>query len=87
MTFDEAYEKCERNYFGMMMVEVGDADALITGVYKILTHSGRQRSNWHSGWFETHWRYAHYEHKERNLLPSRYTFQPPSNFGNAYRCS
>ncbi|HRZ96413.1 MAG TPA: NADP-dependent malic enzyme [Paludibacter sp.] len=34
MTFDEAYEKMyERNYFGMMMVEVGDADALITGVY------------------------------------------------------
>ncbi len=34
MTFEEAYEKMyERNYFGMMMVEVGDADALITGVY------------------------------------------------------
>ena len=34
MTFDEAYEKMyERNYFGMMLVEVGDADALITGVY------------------------------------------------------
>ena len=34
MTFDEAYEKMyERNYFGMMMVEIGDADALITGVY------------------------------------------------------
>lgn len=34
MTFEEAYEKMyERNYFGMMLVEVGDADALITGVY------------------------------------------------------
>lgn len=34
MTFDEAYEKMyERNYFGMMMVECGEADALITGVY------------------------------------------------------
>jgi len=34
MTFDEAYEKMyERNYFGMMMVETGQADALITGVY------------------------------------------------------
>jgi malate dehydrogenase (oxaloacetate-decarboxylating)(NADP+) len=34
MTFDEAYEKMyERNYFGMMMVETGAADALITGVY------------------------------------------------------
>jgi malate dehydrogenase (oxaloacetate-decarboxylating)(NADP+) len=34
MTFDEAYEKMyERNYFGMMMVETGEADALITGVY------------------------------------------------------
>ncbi len=33
MTFEEAYEKMyERNYFGMMMVETGEADALITGV-------------------------------------------------------
>lgn len=30
----EAFEKMnDRNYFGMMMVETGDADALITGVY------------------------------------------------------
>ena len=34
MTYDEAFEKMyERNYFGMMMVETGEADALITGVY------------------------------------------------------
>ena len=34
MTFDDAYEKMyERNYFGMMMVETGDADTLITGVH------------------------------------------------------
>lgn len=34
VTFDEAYEKMyERNYFGMMMVETGEADAFITGVY------------------------------------------------------
>lgn len=34
MTYDEAFEKMyERNYFGMMMVETGQADALITGVY------------------------------------------------------
>ncbi|MDR0799541.1 MAG: NADP-dependent malic enzyme [Dysgonamonadaceae bacterium] len=33
-TFDEAMDKMfERNYFGMMMVETGDADAFITGVY------------------------------------------------------
>jgi len=33
MTYEEAYEKMyERNYFGMMMVETGEADALITGV-------------------------------------------------------
>ncbi|WP_165021390.1 NADP-dependent malic enzyme [Dysgonomonas sp. ZJ279] len=32
--FQEAFEKLnDRNYFGMMMVETGDADALITGVY------------------------------------------------------
>ena len=34
MSYDEAYEKMyDRNYFGMMMVETGEADALITGVY------------------------------------------------------
>ena len=33
-TYDEALDKMfERNYFGMMMVETGDADAFITGVY------------------------------------------------------
>lgn len=33
-TFEEAYDKMyERNYFGMMMVESGDADAFITGLY------------------------------------------------------
>jgi malate dehydrogenase (oxaloacetate-decarboxylating)(NADP+) len=34
MTFNEAYDKMfDRNYFGMMLVECGMADALITGVY------------------------------------------------------
>ena len=33
-TFQEDYDKMyERNYFGMMMVETGDADAFITGLY------------------------------------------------------
>jgi len=33
-TFQEAYDKMyERNYFGMMMVEYGEADAFITGLY------------------------------------------------------
>ncbi len=33
-TFQEANDKMfERNYFGMMMVETGDADAFITGLY------------------------------------------------------
>lgn len=33
-TFEEAYDKMyERNYFGMSMVEKGDADAFITGLY------------------------------------------------------
>ncbi|MBP1676723.1 MAG: allosteric NADP-dependent malic enzyme [Bacteroidetes bacterium] len=40
MTYDEAYEKMyERNYFGMMLVEAGEADALITGVYTKYTDS------------------------------------------------
>ena len=34
LTYQEALEKMfDRNYFGMMMVEMGDADALITGTY------------------------------------------------------
>lgn len=34
MVFSEALEKMfDRNYFGMMMVEMGDADAFITGTY------------------------------------------------------
>lgn len=34
VTFAEAYEKMvDRNAFGMMMVETGDADAFVTGVY------------------------------------------------------
>ncbi len=33
-TFQEAYDKMyERNYFGMMMVEAGEADTFITGLY------------------------------------------------------
>ncbi len=34
MTFQEANDKMfDRNYFGMMMVETGEADAFLTGVY------------------------------------------------------
>lgn len=34
MTFHEAFEKMnDRNYFGMMMVETDEADAMITGIY------------------------------------------------------
>jgi malate dehydrogenase (oxaloacetate-decarboxylating)(NADP+) len=34
LTFNEAFEKMnDRNYFGMMMVETGEADAFITGTY------------------------------------------------------
>lgn len=33
-TYHEAFEKMnDRNYFGMMMVETGEVDAMITGVY------------------------------------------------------
>jgi malate dehydrogenase (oxaloacetate-decarboxylating)(NADP+) len=33
-TYQEAYDKMfERNYFGMMMVETGEADAFVTGLY------------------------------------------------------
>lgn len=40
MTFAEAYEKMfDRNCFGMMMVETGDADAFITGIYSRYTET------------------------------------------------
>lgn len=39
-TFEEASDKMvERNYFGMMMVETGDADAFITGLYTKYTNT------------------------------------------------
>lgn len=39
-TYDEANDKMfERNYFGMMMVETGDADAFITGLYTKYTNT------------------------------------------------
>ena len=39
MTFPEALEKMyDRNYFGMMMVETGDADAFIAGAYSNFHH-------------------------------------------------
>jgi malate dehydrogenase (oxaloacetate-decarboxylating)(NADP+) len=40
LTFDEALEKMfNRDYFGMMMVETGDADAMITGVFSKYTNT------------------------------------------------
>lgn len=39
LTYPEALEKMfDRNYFGMMMVEMGDADALIAGAYSGANH-------------------------------------------------
>lgn len=39
-TYQEANDKMfERNYFGMMMVETGDADAFITGLYTRYTNT------------------------------------------------
>lgn len=39
-TYDEANDKMfERNYFGMMMVETGEADAFITGLYTKYTNT------------------------------------------------
>ncbi|NDW09135.1 NADP-dependent malic enzyme [Dysgonomonas sp. 520] len=41
-TYMEALEKMnDRNYFGMMMVETGEADALITGIYSQFREFGR----------------------------------------------
>ncbi len=40
MTYAEAHEKMfDRNYFGMMMVESGEADAFITGTYSKYTET------------------------------------------------
>lgn len=40
VTVDEAYEKMfDRTYFGMMMVETGEADAFITGTYTNYTEA------------------------------------------------
>ena len=77
-TFEEANDKMfERNYFGMMMVENGDADAFVTGLYTKY-HQGCQRGHWHAGGLQ-HFRYnAHPQLKERNILRCRYPHQPCS---------
>ncbi len=42
ITFNEAREKMnDRNYFGMMMVETGEADAFITGTYTKYSETSR----------------------------------------------
>lgn len=43
ITYIEAFEKMnDRNYFGMMMVETGEADSLITGVYSHYENFGQK---------------------------------------------
>ena len=63
--FQETNDKMfERNYFGMMMVETGEADAFVTGLYT----AGIQA-------FRNH---AYLEFQTWNLLHCRYTDKPPS---------
>lgn len=42
ITYSEALERMfDRNYFGMMMVQTGDADAFIGGTFSAANHTGR----------------------------------------------
>ncbi len=75
----------ERNYFGMMMVETGEADALITGVYtKYADAVGREGRDWHPSGLN-HIGAMHPQHEEGDVLPGRHAVQPPSFHRNAYR--
>ena len=79
--YQEANDKMfERNYFGMMMVETGEADAFrYWPVYQIYQHhqSGK-RSYRHPAGIQTLRHHAYLELQERHLLHCRYADQPPS---------
>lgn len=80
-TYDEANDKMfERNYFGMMMVETGDADAFITGLYTKYSNTikvAKEVIGIPPG-IQSFRDHAHPEFQKRNLLPGRYFDQPAS---------
>lgn len=85
-TYEEANDKMfERNYFGMMMVETGDADAFITGIYTKYSNTikvakeviGIQPGFKHFGTMHI------LKLKERYFLPCRYANQPSPRHRNS----
>lgn len=74
VTYEEANDKMfERNYFGMMMVETGEADAFIIYLHQIQQyHQGRQGSHRHPSRIQTFRHHAYSELQERHILPGRY---------------
>ena len=71
-TYDEACDKMfEPNYFGMMMVETGDADA-----FKY--HQGCQGSHRNPRRIRPFRYDAHCKFQKGNVLHRRYAYQPPS---------
>lgn len=64
----------ERNYFGMMMVETGEADAFITGLYTKYSNTIKVAKEviWYPTGIQTFRYNAYLEFKERYLFCSRY---------------
>jgi malate dehydrogenase (oxaloacetate-decarboxylating)(NADP+) len=64
----------DRNYFGSLMVEMGDADAMISGLTKNYpdTYSSRIASNRHGRKCKEDCRHAPHAHQERSAIHGRH---------------
>ena len=64
----------DRNYFGCMMVEMGDADAMISGLIKKLSgyHPAGYSDNRYRRRGTKDCRYVHDADQERSAVPGRY---------------
>ena len=74
-TFEEANDKMfERNYFGMMMVETGEADAFITGLYTKYSNTIKVAKEV-IGIQPEYRHHAYHQLPERSAVYSRYPYQ------------
>ena len=88
VNFYEAYKKMkDRTHFGCMMVEMGDADAMISGLSQELSgnHQAGDPDHRHGRRGEKNCRHVYHAHKTRTLIPGRYNGQFQPNGGRTGR--
>ena len=86
-TFQEANDKMfERNYFGMMMVETGEADAYHGSLHQVFQYrQSCQGSYWYPSAIQALCCHAHYQFQSWHPLYCRYPCQRESRYRNPYR--